>query len=333
MQDKIILKKNARLRLELTKSDLQLLAFLEQQRMLTIQQSYTYAKKFCYMNMTDYSFKNRIRKFEDYKLIRGYHYSEGFDGERFKYICIGSKGIDLLIEQNLLDSTYNKSKIYKFDKKKNIIHFLMTQQVVINLLTQLDGKIILYTDSNKGKYLLFYDEHVSSYSPAVLQYTEWIRKEKNLHRQNNGSYHAKIAKYMTPNNRTTEINGTTMTIVKPDWIVKIKGENETRDAFINIELDMGTEPIETIIEKVFKYAIQAEKNPYELHIMNIVIADNSFSNRSRLSDGIRRGENIAKQLVSDPQVVNRIKESGLKIKISPLKYNNEAVYTALQKYS
>lgn len=332
MQDKIILKKNARQRLVLNKGVLKLLAFLEQQRMLTLQQSYQYANKFCKMYMTDYSFKNRIRKFEDYHLIRGYHYSEGFDRERFKYICIGSKGIDLLIEHNLLDSSYNKPKIYKFDKKKNIMHFLMTQQVVINLLTQLDGEVIHYPNSKELKYLLFYDERVSSYSPAVLPYTEWVRKERNLHRQNNGAYHAKVAKYMTTNKQTSKINGTTMTIVKPDWIIKVKGEKETRDAFINIELDMGTEPIQTLIEKVFKYAILAEKNKNELHIMNIVIADNSFSNRSKLSDGIKRGKNIAKQFISDPAVVNRLKESGLKIKISPLKYNNQAVIDALQKY-
>lgn len=332
MQDKIILKKNTRQRLVLNKGELKLLAFLEQQRMLTLQQSYQYANKFCKMYMTDYSFKNRIRKFEDYHLIRGYHYSEGFDGERFKYICIGSKGIDLLIEHNLLDSSYNKPKIYKFDKKKNIMHFLMTQQVVINLLTQLDGKVIHYPNSKELKYLLFYDERVSSYSPAVLPYTEWVRKERNLHRQNNGAYHAKVAKYMTTNKQISKINGTTMTIVKPDWIIKVKGEKETRDAFINIELDMGTEPIQTLIEKVFKYAILAEKNKNELHIMNIVIADNSFSNRSKLSDGIKRGKNIAKQFISDPAVVNRLKESGLKIKISPLKYNNQAVIDALQKY-
>ena len=332
MQDKIILKKNARQRLVLNKGELKLLAFLEQQRMLTLQQSYQYANKFCKMYMTDYSFKNRIRKFEDYHLIRGYYYSEGFDGERFKYICIGSKGIDLLIEHNLLDSSYNKPKIYKFDKKKNIMHFLMTQQVVINLLTQLDGEVIHYPNSKELKYLLFYDERVSSYSPAVLPYTEWVRKERNLHRQNDGAYHAKVAKYMTTNKQTSKINGATMTIVKPDWIIKVKGEKETRDAFINIELDMGTEPIQTLIEKVFKYAILAEKNKNELHIMNIVVADNSFSNRSKLSDGIKRGENIAKHFISDPAVVNRLKESGLKIKISPLKYNNQAVIDALQKY-
>lgn len=333
MQDKIILKKNARQRLELYQGELKLLAFLEQQRMLTLQQSYQYAKKFCKMNMTDYSFKNRIRKLQDYRLIRGYHYSEGFDGERFKYICIGSKGIDLLVKHNLLESSYDKSKIYKFDKKKNIMHFLMTQQVVTNLLTELDGDIIYYPNSKELKYLFFYGERVSSYSPAVLPYTEWIRIEKNLHRQNSGAYHAKIAKHMTANKQTTNINGTTMTIVKPDWVLKIKGEKETRNAFINIELDMGTEPIHTIKEKVFKYAILAENNPDELHIMNIVIADNSFSNRSRLSDGIRRAKNIAKQLVSDPAVVNRVNKSSLKLKISPLKNNTGAVYDALQKYS
>lgn len=60
MQDKIVLKKNARQRLELTKSDLHLLAFLEQQRMLTLQQFYQVAKHLFEMKIAEYSFKNRI---------------------------------------------------------------------------------------------------------------------------------------------------------------------------------------------------------------------------------------------------------------------------------
>lgn len=43
---------------------------------------------------------------------------------------------------------------------------------------------------------------------------------------------------------------------------------------------MGTEPIETLAQKVFKYALLSEKNRDKLHIMDIVIADNTFTNRS-----------------------------------------------------
>ena len=333
MEEKIILKKNARQRLELEKGDLKLLAFIEQQRMLTLQQSYQYAKGFCKVHIADYSFKNRVRKFEEYGLVRAYHYSDGFEGERFKYLCIGSKGIDLLIEQGWLDASYNKSKIYKFDKKKNIMHFLMTQQAVINMLLELNGRFIIYPESTEIKYMLFYDERISSHSPASLPYTLWKRREENFHRQNNGAYHAEVAKYMTGNKGTTGISGTTMTIVKPDWIIKLKGEKEIRDAFINIELDMGTEPIETLMQKVFKYAILAEKNPDQLHIMNIVIADNSFSNRSKLSSGMKRVNSIADQLIADPAVVNRIRASGLKISLSTLKQNAEEVYEGLKRFS
>lgn len=332
MQDKIILQKNARQRLELTKVDLELLVFLEQQRLLTLQQFYQVAKHLFEMEIQEYSFKNRVRKFEAYHLIRGEYFSKGFNGERFKYLCIGSKAVDLLKENELLDNSYNKSKIYKFNQKKNLLHYLATQQTVINILISLNGNVIKDLYTNEIKYPILYNETAFSYSPATFPYTEWIRKDKNLHHQNRGAYHAKVAKYMTGNRSSTKIRGTTMTIVKPDWVIKFKGRKETKDAIINIELDMATEPVETLIQKVFKYALLAEKNPDVLHIMNIVIADNSFSNRSNFSSGIKRAENIINQFVSDSAVATRRRESGLKIIVSPLKHNDKIVYEALLKY-
>ncbi|MFZ0579489.1 MAG: replication-relaxation family protein, partial [Psychrobacillus psychrotolerans] len=148
---------------------------------------------------------------------------------------------------------------------------------------------------------------------------------------NSGAYHASVAKHMKGNKSSTQIHGSTMTIVKPDWIIELKGSKGIRDAIINIELDMGTEPIETLAQKVFKYALLAEKNRDKLHIMDIVIADNSFSNRTTLSNGIGRTENIVKRFNADSAVINRAKESGLKIIVRPLRHNVKAVYEALRK--
>ncbi|WP_191126185.1 replication-relaxation family protein [Cerasibacillus terrae] len=332
MLDKIILKKNARQRLELTKVDLDLLVFLEQQRLLTLQQFYQVAKHLFELKITEYSFKNRVRKFEEYHLIRGQQFSEGFDGERFKFLCIGSKAIDLLIENELLDQLYSKSKIYKFNQKKNLMHYLATQQAVINILITFNAKAIKDADTRETKYPVLYNKTLFSRSPALYPYTEWVRKYKNLHRQNSGAYHAKIARHMTGNKSNAEIYGTTITIVKPDWIIELKGKKEQKDAIINIELDTGTEPIETLIEKVFKYAILAGKNPEKLHIMDVVIADKSISNRSTFSDGIGRTKNIVKQFKDDSAVIRRIKESGLKIIVRPLRLNVKKVYEALRKY-
>ncbi|TSI07652.1 replication-relaxation family protein [Lysinibacillus sp. BW-2-10] len=334
MQEKIILKKGKRQRLELTIVDLNLLAFLERQRLLTLQQFYQAAKNLFDLKITEYAFKNRVRKFEEYHLIRGNQYSVGFEGERFKYLCIGSKAVDLLIEYELLDSSYNKDKIYKFNQKKNLMHFLTTQQAVINLLTSLDTEIISGPNTNEIKYFILYDVTTFSYSPATYPYTEWIRKEKNLYQQNSGAYHANVAKYMTGtgNNSSTQLYGSTMTIVKPDWIIEINGKKESKNAIINIELDMGTEPIETLAQKVFKYALLAEKNRDKLHIMNIVVADNSFSNRSTLSNGIGRSKNIVNQFNKDFAVLKRIRESGLKVIVRPLKLNVKAVREELIKY-
>jgi hypothetical protein len=330
MQDKIVLKKNARQRLEITKNDLEMLAFLEQQRLLTLQQFYQSAQHLFEVNMKEYSFKNRIRKFEEYHLVRSGYYSEGFEGERFKFLCIGSKAVDLLIDNELLDQSYNKSKIYKFNQKKNIIHFLATQQAVINILIALNGKAIMDHDTGKTKYPIIYNKTAFSRSPAAFRYTEWKRIEKNLHRQNIGAHHAKIAKHMTGNISSTGLNGKTVTIVNPDWIIELQS-HKTKNAFINIELDMGTEPIETLAQKVFRYAILAKQNNDVLHIMDIVVADNSFSNRSKLSDGIKRAKNIVKQFRSDPAIRNRVEESGLRIRVSTLTHNITAVCSGLSK--
>ncbi|MUK88194.1 hypothetical protein GMD78_07280 [Ornithinibacillus sp. L9] len=328
MPDRIILKKNAKQRLELSKTDLQLLAFLEQQRMLTLQQLYQVATEIFEIRTKEYSFKNRLRKFEDYFLIRGYKYSEGFDGERLKYLVIGSRGISLLIKYNLLDSEYNKSKIYKFNQKKNLMHFLATQQAAINILNSLHTKVIKDEVSNETKYPNFYDLTLFSHSPSVFQYTEWIRKEKNLHRQNKGAYHSNIAKNMNGNSSTF---GKTMTFVKPDWIIELQSK-KAKKAYINIELDMGTEPIETLIEKVFKYAILAERNKEELHIMDLVIADNSFSNRSKFTDGVKRAHNIVNRFAADPAIKKRLNESGLKLIIHPLRDNEKTIYNVLTRF-
>lgn len=332
MTNHIILRKGTRQRLELSRTDLNVLAFLERHRMLTLQQLYQVTTGLFDVRTKEYSFKNRIRKFEEYHLIRGWQYSEGFEGERFKYLCIGSKGIDLLIEHDFLDQSYNKTGIYKFNQKKNLIHFLATQQAVINIISDLNDKLISDISTKEPKYGILYDAVTFSHSPVDFPYTEWIRKERNLHRQNSGAYHAKTAKYMTGHSSGTELRGSTMTIVKPDWIIELKGYKKTRDAIINIELDMGTEPIETLAQKLFKYAIVAEKNPNVLHIMNIVIADNSFSKRSTLSNGITRANNIINRFREDSAINNRVKESGLIPIVLPLKMNTEKLIYILSKY-
>lgn len=188
MQDKIILKKTARQRLELTKVDLDLLAFLEQQRLLTLQQFYQAAKHLFELKITEYSFKNRVRKFEAYRLIRGEHYSKGFDEERFKFLCIGSKAVDLLIDNELLDPSYNKPKIYKFNQKKNLLHFLATQQAAINILITFNAKAIKDPNTNKMKYPIIYNKTSFSHSPAMFPYTDGLENTK--------IYTDKIAKHI-----------------------------------------------------------------------------------------------------------------------------------------
>ncbi|TQR14742.1 replication-relaxation family protein [Psychrobacillus soli] len=330
MTDKIVLRKGNRQRLDLYSTDLHILVFLEQQRMLTVQQLYQVSKILFKQEMQEYSFKNRLRKWEEYKLIRSDFYSNGFNGQRFKYVSVGSKAIDILIEQQLLAPSYNKQKIYKFNQKKNVIHFLATQQAALNILFMLNSKRLKTLDG-KAKYDMIYNVNLFSHSPSIFPYEEWIPHSQNLHQQNKAAYHANFAKYKR-HNHSNQPSGKTMTIVKPDWIIRLK-PNEEKDLFINIELDTGTEPIATLVEKVFKYAILAENNPSEQHFMCIIIADDSFSSRSRFGDGIKRAKNISERFIADDFVKKRIKETRLIPLILPLKYAVRNLVQLLSKYS
>jgi hypothetical protein len=331
MQEKIILRKGPRQRLELSETDIMLLAFLEQQRMLTNQQLYHTATVLFGMNILDYSFKNRLRKFEDYKLIRSEFYRNGFDGEHFKFTSIGTKGIDLLIEHNILNDSYNKQKIYKFNNKKNLIHFLATQQAALNILFSLNKKVIVPVKEIYKSYNLLYDSNLFSHSPATIPYEEWIPDYKNLHLQNKGAYHTKIAGYMTTS-KSKRSSGKTMTIVKPDWIIRLKPAPK-KEIFLNIELDTGSEPIETLIEKAFNYSLLAENNPSEQHYMCIIVIDNTFANCSRFSNGKKRATNLINRFNDDSAVKKRIKESNLIPLIRPLSMIENELIRLLSKYS
>ncbi|MFA1822419.1 hypothetical protein ACDX78_20030 [Virgibacillus oceani] len=333
MKEEIILRKSARQRLEVKASDLEYLAFLEQQRLLSVQQFYQAYSALLNNRLKDYSFKNRVRKFEEYNLIRSNFYSNGFEGERFKYVTVGSKSIELLIENEFLDGSYNKSKIYKFNQKKNVLHYLATQKAVINILAKLNESLITELNSKQVKYGLFYNENLFSISPAHLRYEEWIPEFRNLHRQNKGAFHSKVAKYMTQSNTSNLQSGKTMTIVKPDWIIKVEPWRKRKPVYLNIELDLSTEPIETLTEKDFKYAIVAENNLEEQHHLCIVIADNSFSNRSQFGTGIKRTQNIIKRFKEDKAVMQRIKESSLIVLVHPLSRIEEKIHQNLCKYS
>ncbi|MDN4493089.1 replication-relaxation family protein [Ureibacillus aquaedulcis] len=332
MTERIVLRKGNRQRLELSTIDLHVLAFLEQQRMLTVQQLYQVSTILFKQEMKDYSFKNRLRKWEEYKLIRSDFYNNGFDGERFKYVCIGSKGIDVLMEQKILDPTYNKQKIYKFNQKKNIIHYLATQQAALNILFILNRKILMSLDGKVRKYGMVYNMNLFSHPPSAFPYEEWIPDIRNFHQHNKGAYHSKVAKYMSHSHSSSQQSGKTMTIVKPDWIIRLK-PNKEKELFINIELDTGSEQIDTLVEKVFNYAILAENNPSEQHYVCFIIADKSFSIRSRFGDGIKRAKNIIERFKADNAVMKRIKETGIIPLIQPLKNADRKLVNLLSKHS
>ncbi|MED0666927.1 hypothetical protein [Bacillus badius] len=113
MPEKIVIRKG-RERIEISIKEVAGLRFLEAQHALTVTQYYDFCRWFLGHEITSYGFKNRLRKMEKFKLIRSEQFKDGFQGDHFKYISIGSKGIDLLIELKRLPESYNKKRIYNF---------------------------------------------------------------------------------------------------------------------------------------------------------------------------------------------------------------------------
>lgn len=136
---------------------------------------------------------------------------------------------------------------------------------------------------------------------------------------------------MTTSN-SKRLSGKTMTIVKQDWIIRLIPA-QMKEVFINIELDTGSEPFETLVEKVFNYSIWFENNPSEQHYMCIIIIDNSFANSSRFSNGKKRTINLVNRFNEDSAIMNRIKESNLIPVIRPLSMIDNELIKLLSKHS
>ncbi|TMN21835.1 replication-relaxation family protein [Lentibacillus cibarius] len=262
------LKGTGRSRLEVKESEIQYLAYLEKHRVLTLQQLHTVATELFGVILDSYSFKNRMRKFEQFKLIRSKQYADGFNGERFKYVSIGIRAVDLLIENKLLDADFNQQNIYKYIRKENLLHYLVTQQAIINILLA----------NQRESYM--YNQDIFSFSNSDYPYHDLIRKKSMVFGRNSGAQHAAISSFKNGTSQKSKSNYRTYTIIKPDWVIKLDLEEDDLPSIINIEADMGTEPLATLEEKFWKYCILAKNRSHERHLLLFVFPDKSFSNRS-----------------------------------------------------
>ncbi|MGG3803490.1 replication-relaxation family protein [Metabacillus fastidiosus] len=283
---KYIIKGQGKNRLELNRGDILLLAWLAKQQVLKTDQLYKLYTEYIFekIELNPYSFKNRLRKFEKYKLVRSAKFAEGFTGDRFKYYTVGAAGVELLIKEKLLPKDFNKKSIYNHLKKENILHFLGAGQAAINIICATADL------ENRREYV--------SLPPSQHRYEEWIPNIRSVGpTMNRGAKQAATSRQNWSSNYKKP-QGKWMTIVRPDWIIhkKTKGRN---DRYLNIEFDTGSESLETLQEKIWRYQLLAENRPNEKHILLFVLPDKTFSKHYNFKQIDKRIEKIFDLLATE----------------------------------
>ena len=323
LDDVSVIKGKGRSRLEVKTSEILLLEYLERHRLLTMAQLYKYFTQFLGEEIKEYSFKNRLRRLEEFKLVRSSSFAEGFDGERFKCCSIGTCGINLLIENGLLFEDYNKNQIYQLLEKRNKLHFLYTQEVVLNIMCTTKQRLSLPQYKHCSQTKLY-----SSLSPSHVPYEMWIEKaSKPVAMFNKGAAHARAAQFINNNQQYKKTTGDWVTIIRPDWILKREIDNlGQKTRYLNIELDTGTEPLEQLEDKVWRYCILAEQDSDRKHGVLFVLPDESFSKRTKYGDRSQRISNIRNKIFNDPLMADRLRQVKLSVGVVSLK-NAGAVAT------
>lgn len=326
MENIIIKKGKGRSRIEVKPSEVEMLIILERQHLLSTSQLFRYYTELCLGKSHSYAFKNRMRKFEDFKLIKSAKFAEGFDGDRFKYYTLGSAGIEILQEKGHLPDDYNKNRMYPLLNKKNVQHFLMTQEVVLRVMAAGMARLSMPAYKTKGLSL-----KMISLSPAEHPYDRWVSKRSGaVNRNNKGVVHARAANYTRSFSSKSEM-GYTSTMIKPDWIMKRSFEGTVnRPRVINIELDTGTEQWPQIIDKIWRYCYVAEENKDTIHVVTFVMPDETYSLRNKYGNRSQRLKNMKNSLKNDTKLQERMKEVGLLVFFGSLKDVGRAFAKFLQ---
>ncbi|WP_338754872.1 hypothetical protein [Bacillus sp. FJAT-52991] len=307
--EKAVIKKG-RKRLELKQLEVEALSFLENQRALTLTQYY----EFCYYvldyDITEYAFKNRIRKLEEFKIVRAKNFVDGFEGERFKYISVGAAGVDLLIQTKRLPTDYNKRKIYTFLEKENLYHYFATQQVVIDFYRRI-----------KMFYKRDMSNIIKSLIPSQSPYKMWVSYKKLT---NNTSRIPGLSRFQAVEKKTQPYNkptGEYVPCVVADWILHAekKEENTILMKTAHIELDTGSESLDELEYKVLRYLNLAESNPNATIAVFFILPDETYLAGKKFGNRDKRVENIRKHFSNNPKLIKRIKESNLLVCVYPLR--------------
>ncbi|WP_190323030.1 replication-relaxation family protein [Bacillus swezeyi] len=123
----------------LSKSDFHLLKVLTECQLLTSKQMLTY-----YLSMeptaTINTIKSKMNRWARYKIVVPFNYRLGQVGSNYNYYRIGSRGVDILVEHRVLGQEWRDKDISKYSKRRNIPHFLATQNIVTTVLAHPNSK-------------------------------------------------------------------------------------------------------------------------------------------------------------------------------------------------
>lgn len=298
---KVILKKD-RQRIELSEGEIKALKWLFLHRALTVEQYYLVAHSFFNYRISEYAFKNRLRKMEEFKLIRSEKYADGFQGDRFKFVLIGSQGIEILKQEKQIKNDYDKKKIYTFGSKVNHYHFFATQEVVLRFMAHYHSKNGISREERLG---------FQSFPSGSLPYTYSVSRSKPSSRS---PYGYTKRHYSYDNKPKQELpSHVDVTICKPDWILK------AGNLVCNIELDTGSEPVHELAMKVYSYLRVAKDYNQFQHQLLIVLPDESFLTKGKFGNRTKRIENIYEQFRKEG-LIEKAAEVNLTINVCSLKH-------------
>lgn len=152
--------------------DLELLSLVANQRLLTSDQMYLYYSHFKATAIT--SFRVKLNRWVKYGLIVPMKYSLGQNGFNLNYYRIGTKGVDKLCEVGILPTDWEDKDFKDYDRK-NLDHFLATQDVAVRTIVNMKGEGWNVDSIPPFEYLYLDEEDLSN----KLVVPDWIIKHQD----------------------------------------------------------------------------------------------------------------------------------------------------------
>jgi hypothetical protein len=317
----------------LTDSDMHLLLFLYEQRLLAQTQLYEFYKLF-HQPMTYNAFCNRLARLDEHKIIRRTRYELVRKSGLFLYLVeISPIGTELLY-----NAGYLNKKIWNKAAKTNVEHTLGIKQSVLEAF-KIKANQQGYLLGGGGEYLYIFDPEriereilstgLSTRQKALKLYknddigqnplTPRERSENALLERREGilisysytDYRREIEEQIRADeNKTDEIKKKEIEEIRklvPDWI--LKQNTNTYD----IEFDTGTEKVSTIQNKIENY-ISLNRIDKQDHTVLFISLDNSITTRTVSDIQTARLSDIKRQLM----IETSLRDENLNVYVFPL---------------